>query len=71
VEEVPFAPSSILASVRYDAGAAVLEVDLQNGTSYRYFLVPRSVVSALSSAPSAGAFFNQHIRTRFRYERIE
>lgn len=62
--------SSIVSAARFDDSVNVLEVDLTNGRSYLYFMVPREVFLALVNAPSAGAFFNREIRNRYRCERI-
>lgn len=62
--------STSLASVGYDPGGSVLEVEFRSGAVYRYYSVPRGVVSDLLAAPSKGAFLNRHIRDRFRYARV-
>jgi hypothetical protein len=57
--------SSVLRSVGYDAGTAVLEIEFRSGDVYRYFAVPPSVALNLLEAPSPGAFFNRHISDRY------
>ena len=61
--------SSLLESLTY-ALDATLELRFHSGAVYRYFLVPPAIVCGLLAAPSKGAFFNQHLRTRFRYQRL-
>ena len=61
--------SSLLVSVGYSP-QATLEVELRNGAIYRYFLVPHAVFEGLIAAPSKGAYFNHHIRTAYKSERI-
>ena len=65
----PVASSSI-ASMGYDPGRSVLEVEFHSGAVYRYYSVPRDVFSGLRQASSKGAFLNRRIRDRFRYARV-
>ncbi len=61
--------SSLLVSLAY-SNHATLELQFRNGAFYRYFVVPHPVVAALIAAESKGAYFNRHIRGRFRYQRL-
>ena len=61
--------SSVLARMTYSLDAT-LELVFQNGTIYRYVAVPRGVVDGLMVADSKGAYFNAHIRNRFRAQRL-
>ena len=61
--------SSVLARMTY-ARDATLELVFRSGAIYRYFAVPRPVVDGLIAAASKGAYFNTHIRNRFRYQRL-
>jgi len=60
--------SSLFVSVAYSRDAT-LELAFHSGARYRYFAVPPAVVQGLLAAPSKGAYFNCHIRNRFRYQR--
>jgi KTSC domain-containing protein len=62
--------SSSIASVGYSMETATLEVEFRRGPTYQYFNVPPLPVLWLMAAPSKGAFFNQHIRTCYRYQRV-
>ena len=62
--------STSIASVGYDRGRAILEVEFRSGAVYRYYSVPRGLVRSLLDAPSKGAFLNRRIRDRFRYARL-
>jgi hypothetical protein len=62
--------SSSIASVGYDRGQEVLEVEFRSGAVYRYYSVPRSLVRSLLDAPSKGAFLNRNIRNRYIYARV-
>ena len=61
--------SSVLASMT-SAAEATLDLRFRSGTLYRYFSVPPHVLNGLIAAPSKGAYFNRHIRHRFRYQRL-
>jgi hypothetical protein len=61
--------SSLISSVNYSP-QATLEVEFRSGAVYRYFLVSKGVFEGLMAAPSKGVYFNRHIRTAFRSERI-
>ena len=44
-----------------------LVVTFTTGKTYQYFGVPPDVHEALLAAPSKGTFFNQQIRSSYRY----
>jgi hypothetical protein len=62
--------SSTLATVGYDAGRKLLEVEFCSKAVYRYFGVPAAVHESLLNASSKGTFFNRSIRGRFAYRRM-
>jgi hypothetical protein len=61
--------SSWIRSVTY-ASDATLTVRFRNGTVYRYFTVPRSILEGLLTAPSKGAYFTRRIRSAFPHTQI-
>jgi hypothetical protein len=63
--------SSTLGSAGHDAQSAVLELQFRNGAIYQYFLVPPSVYLDLLGARSKGGYFNQNIRGRYFYQRVQ
>lgn len=68
-------PSSVIAGMRYDAGARVLTLVFRSGPGreagrYRYFEVPPEVWEAFRAAPSKGTFLNEVFKgLGFRFER--
>ena len=54
--------SSIVAAVRYDDDKAWLDVKLRNGTGYRYFGVARAEFEGMLRSPSAGTYYNTHVK---------
>ena len=61
--------SSLLASMGY-AIDATLELEFRSGAIYRYVAVPHVVFQGLIAAESKGAYFNRHVKNRFRYQRL-
>ena len=61
--------SSLLSSMGYSI-EATLELEFRSGAIYRYFAVPQAVFQQLIAAESKGAYFNRHVRNRFRYQRL-
>jgi hypothetical protein len=59
--------STLLASVTYDIGESLLQIEFHDGAIYRYFAVPAAIHNGLLTADSKGSYFNSHIRSRFRY----
>ena len=63
--------STSLASVGYDAGTAVLEIEFREGGVYQYYQVPARVHRELMSAESRGSYFTQFIRPTYRFRRMD
>lgn len=62
--------SSTLLSAGYDAKKRILELEFTSKEVYRYKSVPASVYEALMKAASAGAYFNEAIRDRFHFIKL-
>ncbi len=58
--------SSLIARVAYDEEAEALSIWFRETGRYVYFGVPRAIYEALKKAPSAGRFFNECIKRRYR-----
>lgn len=61
--------SSNVVRFAYDEPAQVLKVEFKNGAIYDYYDVPESLFQVMRSAPSAGQFLAQNVKSRFRYAR--
>jgi hypothetical protein len=59
--------STTLASVAYDAGRQLLQLEFRDRAVYQYFNVPVAVHEGLLRARSKGSYFNRVIRGRFEY----
>ncbi len=58
--------SSMISRIAYDEEAEVLSVWFRESGRYCYFGVPRAVYEALRTAASAGRYFNEMIKGRYR-----
>jgi hypothetical protein len=58
--------SSVISRVAYDDDAESLSIWFRETGRYVYFGVPRAIFEALRSAPSAGRYFNDCIKRRYR-----
>jgi hypothetical protein len=63
--------STLLASVTYDVGQSILQLEFCDGAIYRYFAVPAAIPNGLLAADSKGSYFNRKIRNCFRCTRIK
>jgi KTSC domain len=64
-------PSTVIRSFVYEPARRELEITFQSGKRYAYEHVPPEVYDAMRSAFSKGEFFNEHIRDRFDFRRID
>jgi hypothetical protein len=62
--------SRVVKAAGYRADAQQLYVQFHSGEIYRYFEFPLQRYEEFLAADSKGRYFSQHIRNRFRYERL-
>ena len=62
-------PSSVIQWFQYSPDKQELLIGFQSGLRYAYQEVPEAIYLGLKEAPSKGAFFNDHIRENYRFER--
>jgi hypothetical protein len=62
--------STELATVGYDPMMSMLEAEFRSGEVYRYYGVPAQVYLNLLDAPSKGRYFNAHIRSSYKHDRL-
>jgi len=63
--------STSLNAATYQDQSACLELEFRSGAIYRYRDVPAQTYQELLRAESKGGYFNQHIRNRFLYSKID
>lgn len=61
--------SSIIDRIAYDEESEILTVTFRENGKYLYYDVPAAVFDAFRKAPSAGSFFNAHVKDQFRCSR--
>jgi hypothetical protein len=65
-----FFDSSALNAAAYLPTERLLYLEFHSGERYRYFDFPPEQYRDLLAAESKGTYFGQHIRDRFRFERL-
>jgi KTSC domain len=63
--------SSNISTVGYDPTSATMEVEFTSGAVYQYFDVPRSIFEAVISSASVGSSFQDLVKDRYRYIRVQ
>ena len=64
-------PSTVIRRFHHDPGSNRLIIEFQTGRRYVYFDVPPEVYAAMRSAHSRGAYFNENIRDRYSFARLD
>jgi lysyl-tRNA synthetase, class II len=62
--------SVAIKSFDYDASKKVLQIEFDDGNTYQYHDVEKKVYEDLKTAPSAGQFFNTHIKDKYGFDKI-
>jgi hypothetical protein len=62
--------SSLLESVGYCPLSCILELELRDGSLYRYYGVPLYICWNLLCADSKGRYFNRYVKGAFAYQRL-
>lgn len=63
--------SSNLATVGYDKGSQILEIEFNHGGVYQYYDIPISVYEGLTNASSHGTYFDKNIKKAgYSYKKI-
>jgi len=62
--------STNVRSIGYHASTVTLEVEFQSSGIYQYFDVPEPVYAALMRASSKGRYLNDHIKDRYRCQKL-
>ncbi len=66
---MPLVSSSAIDRIAYDPSRRALSIWFrETGGPYRYYEVPPQVFEGFLRADSKGAYFNDHIRDRYRFD---
>lgn len=60
--------SSFIKAFDFDSATQKLRIEFQDGSIYHYHDVPDSIYQSLKVAPSAGQYFNAHIKGQYGYD---
>jgi len=63
-------PSTVIASLSYDAPSATLRVVYTSGVTYDYAQVPVHVYESLKASRTKGVYLNQHIKGKYHYKKV-
>jgi hypothetical protein len=64
-----FRDSSMIDRVAFDEDARTLCVSFKQTGKYLYYDVPAAIFAEMCGAKSAGQFFNEHVKGKFRCRR--
>ncbi|GLU57141.1 KTSC domain-containing protein [Dyadobacter frigoris] len=64
-------PSSVVAKMIYDDETETLRIIYVSGMVYDYKKVPLEVYGAMKASDSKGTFLNQHVKTKYEFEKVE
>ena len=62
--------STNIASVGYDAGTKVLEIEFKGGGVYQYAGVPEKRYELLMKASAIGSYFHREIKPWYEFKKI-
>ena len=69
--ERQYVSSSNIASIGYDPGNMVLEIEFLSGSVYQYYDVPQSIYDGLMAADSHGKLLAAYIKKGgYRYAQV-
>lgn len=64
-------PSTVISSINYDAENATLRITFVSGMIYDYKDVPETVYHALKTSGAKGIYLNQHIKGKYKFEKVK
>jgi len=63
-------PSTVIKSIEFNVETSTLRVTFVSGIIYDYKEVPEEVHIALKTSGAKGIFLNQHIKGKYKFEKI-
>ena len=64
-------PSTVIASLTYDAPVNELTVRFVSGSVYRYYHVPQEVYEEWLASRAKGIFYNREIKNKYKHARVD
>lgn len=68
---MPHIDSEHISHISYEPGTRVLTVEFHKGGAYQYHGVPINRYTDLQKSASASSYFRQHIKGRYRTEKLK
>lgn len=63
-------PSTVIQSIGYNGEKQLLIVQFVSGAVYHYKDVPPGIYKTFKSSKSKGVYFNDHVKDKFYFDRI-
>lgn len=63
-------PSSVIKSLHYDSYSHTLRIAFVSGSTYDFENVPETTYQLLKNSGSMGTFFNQKIKQKYKYKKV-
>lgn len=63
-------PSTVIQSIGYNGEKQLLIVQFVSGAVYHYKDVPPRIYKAFKSSKSKGVYFNDHVKDKFHFNRV-
>ncbi|PMB52010.1 KTSC domain-containing protein [Fischerella thermalis CCMEE 5201] len=63
--------SSMANAIGYDSNTNILQIEFHNGAVYQYSDIDQDTWQDLHQADSVGKFFNENVRGKYQYERVD
>ncbi|MBD2429716.1 MULTISPECIES: KTSC domain-containing protein [Fischerella] len=63
--------SSMANAIGYDSNTNILQIEFHNGAVYQYSDIDQDTWQDLHQADSIGKFFNENVRGKYQYERVD
>jgi KTSC domain-containing protein len=63
-------PSTVIASMYYNAEIHTLKLFFVSGLIYEYKNVPEEIYNQLKTSGSKGTYFNRYIKGNYQFEKI-
>ena len=64
-------PSSVIIAFSYNEEKLILKITFVSGFIYHYKNVPKNIYNAMRAATSKGTYFNNYIKDRYDFEKID
>ena len=64
-------PSTVISSISYDTVSSTLRITFISGMIYDYKNVPEEIYHALKTSGARGIYLNQHIKGKYKFEKIK